>query len=349
MAGDASTPREACWLTHGSRIKKKILTSAPSAATVFAVIDGSLGVPCVQGEKGTRCAVIGQVRAAPATVSGVVSGAKIATGQGFDPPRSRKKAGKARRDTITREPGDLPSYRVRKAFPGRGASGKIWMRRPFEEGGVMHIMEGYLPAAHAAGWFAASAPFVVAGAVRLKRIVAKRPESTYDACRSRRLYLRFIGSKDAERHRLLFPSHGNGSRRYIFGPAVMALIGTIVLAVPGAFAGPRRLDNAWAQTCFPWPSLAPGSVGAYGVWQARLEPPPPVAVFFAAALRRSGDIRHNLVATGAGLSRSCVGDCRRRAEVRRHLCHHSDSPRDCRRPVDGCGHERTFRARRQAG
>ncbi len=36
----------------------------------------------------------------------------------------------------------------------------------------MHIMEGYLPVAHAAGWFAVSAPFVIAGAVRLKHIVA---------------------------------------------------------------------------------------------------------------------------------------------------------------------------------
>ena len=29
----------------------------------------------------------------------------------------------------------------------------------------MHIMEGYLPAARAAGWFVGSAPFVITGVV----------------------------------------------------------------------------------------------------------------------------------------------------------------------------------------
>ena len=41
----------------------------------------------------------------------------------------------------------------------------------------MHIMEGYLPLAHSAAWYAATAPFVVAGALRLRRIVSERPEA----------------------------------------------------------------------------------------------------------------------------------------------------------------------------
>ncbi|MGN6921686.1 energy-coupling factor ABC transporter permease, partial [Neisseria sp. P0017.S008] len=41
----------------------------------------------------------------------------------------------------------------------------------------MHIMEGFLPASHALGWTVLSAPFVVAGAVRIRNIVRERPEA----------------------------------------------------------------------------------------------------------------------------------------------------------------------------
>ena len=40
----------------------------------------------------------------------------------------------------------------------------------------MHIMEGYLPAAHAAGWGVVSAPFVFCGARRIVTLVREKPE-----------------------------------------------------------------------------------------------------------------------------------------------------------------------------
>lgn len=40
----------------------------------------------------------------------------------------------------------------------------------------MHIMEGFLPVEHAIGWFAASAPFVIAGAISLKKSCVGGPK-----------------------------------------------------------------------------------------------------------------------------------------------------------------------------
>lgn len=93
----------------------------------------------------------------------------------------------------------------------------------------MHIMEGYLPVKHAIGWFAASTPFVVAGAIRLKRIVAERPQA--------KMTLAAAGAFTFVLSALKMPSvtgscshpTGTGLGAVIFGPAVMAVLGTIVL------------------------------------------------------------------------------------------------------------------------
>jgi len=93
----------------------------------------------------------------------------------------------------------------------------------------MHIMEGYLPAAHAAGWFVVSAPFVVAGAVNLRRIVRERPQA--------KMSLAAAGAFTFVLSALKMPSvtgscshpTGTGLGAVVFGPSVMALLGTIVL------------------------------------------------------------------------------------------------------------------------
>ena len=41
----------------------------------------------------------------------------------------------------------------------------------------MHIMEGFLPPAHAAAWTAASAPFVIYGGYRLTQVLRQHPET----------------------------------------------------------------------------------------------------------------------------------------------------------------------------
>jgi cobalt/nickel transport system permease protein len=150
----------------------------------------------------------------------------------------------------------------------------------------MHIMEGYLPAAHAAGWFAASAPFVVAGAVRLKRIVAKRPEA--------RLTLAAAGAFTFVLSALKMPSvtgscshpTGTGLGAVIFGPSVMALIGAIVLLFQALLLAHGGLTTLGANIfsmaiAGPWVSWVIWRLGTgLGISTA-------VAVFFAAAL---GDV-----------------------------------------------------------
>lgn len=147
----------------------------------------------------------------------------------------------------------------------------------------MHIMEGFLPVGHCIGWFAASTPFVVAGAVSLKRIVRERPEA--------RLTLAATGAFAFVLSALKMPSvtgscshpTGTGLGAIIFGPAVMAVLGTIILlfqALLLAHGGLTTLGaNVFSMAIVgPWVSWA--------IWSgaSKFGSSIAVAVFFAAAL-----------------------------------------------------------------
>lgn len=147
----------------------------------------------------------------------------------------------------------------------------------------MHIMEGYLPAAHAVAWYAAAAPFVVAGAVRIRKIVNDRPEA--------RMTLAAAGAFAFVLSALKIPSvtgscshpTGTGLGAVIFGPSVMAVLGVIVLlfqALLLAHGGITTLGaNAFSMAVVgPWV--------AFGIWKAgrRFGLSVPVTVFLAAAL-----------------------------------------------------------------
>lgn len=147
----------------------------------------------------------------------------------------------------------------------------------------MHIMEGYLPVEHAAGWFAASTPFVVAGAIRLKRILAEQPQA--------KMMLAAAGAYAFVLSALKMPSvtgssshpTGVGLGAVLFGPSVMALIGTIVLlfqAMLLAHGGLTTLGaNVFSMAIVgPWVS--------WSVWRvaSKLGASVAVAVFLAAAL-----------------------------------------------------------------
>jgi cobalt/nickel transport system permease protein len=93
----------------------------------------------------------------------------------------------------------------------------------------MHIMEGFLPVSHCVGWAVAAAPFVAAGAHRLRRIVRETPEA--------RLTLAASGAFAFVLSALKIPSvtgscshpTGTGLGAVLFGPAVMTVLGSIVL------------------------------------------------------------------------------------------------------------------------
>ncbi|WP_018605129.1 energy-coupling factor ABC transporter permease [Uliginosibacterium gangwonense] len=147
----------------------------------------------------------------------------------------------------------------------------------------MHIMEGYLPVAHAVGWFAASAPFVAAGVVSFRKIVARHPEA--------RLSVAAAGAFTFVLSALKMPSvtgscshpTGTGLGAVMFGPSVMALLGTIVLlfqALLLAHGGLTTLGaNVFSMAIVgPWVSWA--------VWQCsrKLGLSQAVAVCLAAAI-----------------------------------------------------------------
>ena len=93
----------------------------------------------------------------------------------------------------------------------------------------MHIMEGFLPPAHCIGWAAVSAPFLVHGAVKLRRIMREHPQT--------RLTLAAAGAFTFVLSALKMPSvtgscshpTGTGLGAVLFGPPVMSILGAIVL------------------------------------------------------------------------------------------------------------------------
>ena len=93
----------------------------------------------------------------------------------------------------------------------------------------MHIMEGFLPAEHCVAWTAVSAPFVVHGGMRLRKIMREHPQM--------RLTLAASGAFTFVLSALKMPSvtgscshpTGTGLGAVLFGPPVMSVIGAIVL------------------------------------------------------------------------------------------------------------------------
>lgn len=147
----------------------------------------------------------------------------------------------------------------------------------------MHIMEGFLPATHAIGWTIVSAPFVVAGAVSLRRILRERPEA--------RLTLAAAGAFTFVLSALKLPSvtgscshpTGTGLGAMIFGPSVMTLIGTIVLLFQGLLLAHGGITTLGANV------FSMAIVGPWVGWAAwrlatRAGLPATVAVFLGAGL-----------------------------------------------------------------
>lgn len=171
------------------------------------------------------------------------------------------------------------------------------VRRVFYRVDIMHIMEGFLPIEHAVGWAVVSAPFVVAGALRLRRIVAERPQA--------RMTLAAAGAFTFVLSALKMPSvtgscshpTGTGLGAVVFGPAVMALLGFIVLlfqALLLAHGGLTTLGaNVFSMAIVgPWVS--------WGLWRLGrgFGASAGVSVFLAAAL---GDLA-TYVTTSAQLA-----------------------------------------------
>lgn len=147
----------------------------------------------------------------------------------------------------------------------------------------MHIMEGYLPASHAVGWFCISAPFVVAGVARMRRIAAERPQA--------RMTLAAAGAFTFVLSALKMPSvtgscshpTGTGLGAIVFGPSVMAVIGTIVLLFQALLLAHGGLTTLGANV------FSMAIVGPWVSWtlwklSTRIGLPVAAGIFIAAAL-----------------------------------------------------------------
>lgn len=147
---------------------------------------------------------------------------------------------------------------------------------------AMHIMEGFLPPIWAAAWFIVAIPFWVVGFRRISRLVAEKPET--------RLLLGLAGAFAFVLSALKIPSvtgssshpTGTGLGAILFGPAVMSVLGTIVLLFQALLLAHGGLTTLGANTV----SMAiAGPLVAWGLWRGmRGHAPLWLAVFLAAAL-----------------------------------------------------------------
>jgi cobalt/nickel transport system permease protein len=147
----------------------------------------------------------------------------------------------------------------------------------------MHIMEGFLPPAHAAAWTAAAVPFVIAGSRRISRVLRENPQA--------KLLLASSGAFAFVLSALKIPSvtgscshpTGTGLGAVLFGPSVMAVLGTIVLLFQALLLAHGGITTLGANV-FSMAIVGPWV--AYAVFRGirPLSGSLAVAVFFAAML-----------------------------------------------------------------
>lgn len=159
---------------------------------------------------------------------------------------------------------------------------------------IMHIAEGFLPPLHAAAWTAISLPFIVVSAYRVNRLMREQPQV--------KLLLAASGAYAFILSALKLPSvtgscshaTGTGLGAILFGPSVMALLGTIVLLFQALLLAHGGLTTLGANA---FSMAIAGPWIAYTVFHGarRLHAPLAVSVFLAAAL---GDLATYMVTAG---------------------------------------------------
>ena len=158
----------------------------------------------------------------------------------------------------------------------------------------MHIAEGFLPPLHAAAWTVISLPFVIVSAYRVNRLMRDQPQT--------KLLLAASGAFAFVLSALKLPSvtgscshpTGTGLGAILFGPSVMALLGTIVLVFQALLLAHGGLTTLGANV---FSMAIAGPWVAYAVFRGVrwLNAPLAVAVFLAATL---GDWVTYLVTAG---------------------------------------------------
>lgn len=145
---------------------------------------------------------------------------------------------------------------------------------------AMHIMEGFLPPIWALVWFAVAIPFWVVGLRKITHIVREKPEM--------RMMLGLAGAFAFVLSALKIPSvtgssshpTGTGLGAILFGPAVMSILGTLVLLFQALLMAHGGLTTLGANAV----SMAiVGPLVAWGAWRLLHGRVPMWLVIFVAA------------------------------------------------------------------
>lgn len=146
---------------------------------------------------------------------------------------------------------------------------------------AMHIMEGFLPWQWCLVWFAIALPFWWIGFQQIARLVREKPES--------RLLLGVVTAFAFVLSALKLPSvtgasshpTGTGLGAILFGPAIMSVMGSIVLLFQALLLAHGGLTTLGANTV----SMAvAGPLVAWLIWRGMRGAPTWLTVFLAAAL-----------------------------------------------------------------
>ena len=162
-------------------------------------------------------------------------------------------------------------------------SSAVMLVLPQTTGQAMHIMEGYLPVGQSVLWGIICVPFLVLGAVSMKKQMAADSKI--------KILLAMAGAFVFVLSSLKIPSvngscshpTGTGFGAILFGPSIMAVLGIIVLLFQALLLAHGGLSTLGANT---FSMAVAGPFVSYGIFKFmdRLRVPKAVSVFFAAAL-----------------------------------------------------------------
>lgn len=148
---------------------------------------------------------------------------------------------------------------------------------------AMHIMEGYLPGVHCICWAAVCLPFIVYGVIRIRKIASTQRKSL--------LLLAMSGAFVFVISSLKIPSvtgscshmTGTGLAAILFGPAVAAVLGLIVLIFQAILLAHGGLTTLGANT---FSMGIAGPLVSFGLYKAlgKTKAPKWLNVFLAAFL-----------------------------------------------------------------
>lgn len=148
---------------------------------------------------------------------------------------------------------------------------------------AMHIMEGFLPPQWSICWSLVSLPFVVGGFLTIKKLFKEDPKS--------KLLLAMVGAFAFILSALKLPSvtgscshaTGVGLGAILFGPLVMAAIGTIVLLFQALLLAHGGITTLGANV---FSMAIVGPFVAFGVYKLvrKMKGPEGIAIFMAAFL-----------------------------------------------------------------